>query len=252
MGGHAGFVSALATSASLIFSILAILLTSVAPASTSEGCPNEARREEQGAAGRALPDCRAYELVSNPSQPSPTYPLLETSTQFPPLETIQLVPSGAASDEEPAFLPGVPGGVSIALDGNAALFSSYEPNSDSDSSASNLSRRGSDGWTGENIIPPISRHITCNVTGYVGFSPNLEQVAVNIGAAESSTTYTVEDCGHAEPHVVPGESEESSNLLLRDTATHSFQLVNVTPPGVKSYDFFFGAVLGVEACCCFF
>ena len=53
--------------------MVVLLLTSVAPAAASEGCSNEARREEQGAAGRALPDCRAYELVTPSYTPSPEY-----------------------------------------------------------------------------------------------------------------------------------------------------------------------------------
>ncbi|HWX43979.1 MAG TPA: hypothetical protein VNY52_01500 [Solirubrobacteraceae bacterium] len=229
--GRARLAFACASSVTLI-AILAILLTSVAPAAASEGCPNEARREEQGAAGRALPDCRAYELVSQPSQPSPYYNSYFAG--FPPSGYAELSPPGESSGQEPLYLPEEQEAVSIALDGNAVLFGSQEPNSESNASASNLSRRGPDGWIGENIIPPRSRVLLlCNMAGYAGFSANLEQVAVSIGSSEEGP---VEDCGHAEPPLVSGESEESSNLFLRDTATHSFQLLNVTPPGARSYD----------------
>ncbi|HVR05339.1 MAG TPA: hypothetical protein VMS02_04805, partial [Solirubrobacteraceae bacterium] len=44
--------------------ISATLAAMAGPASATERCQNEAIRAEQGAAGLALPDCRAYEMVS--------------------------------------------------------------------------------------------------------------------------------------------------------------------------------------------
>ena len=122
--GRGRLVFAFATSVSLI-AILAILLTSVAPAGASEGCPNEARREEQGAAGRALPDCRAYELVSPRTCPAPSTPT--TSTAWRPWVTPASRPPGV-----PAAGAHGESSVSIADNGNAALFGSGEPNSQQD------------------------------------------------------------------------------------------------------------------------
>ena len=221
---------AFATSASLI-AMIAILLTSVAPASASEGCSNEARREEQGAAGRALPDCRAYELVTQPYQPAPFYN--ETSILgFPPSGPTQL----PGDTPEPIYMPATETGASPSRDGNTVLYNTLsEPNWESDSFVNDLSRRGPGGWAGENIDPPRSRHgFLCNKSGYVGFSASLEQIVIWSGS------YGVEECGgQFEPPLVPGESQLSMNLFLRDTTTHTFQLVNVTPEGAKSYDPYF-------------
>lgn len=220
----------LAFAASLIVSILAILLTSVAPATASEGCSNEARREEQGAAGRALPDCRAYELVSPSYMPSPEYPHY--------FEGVAPLGNTNFSAPEAVELPRVEAEISIADNGNAALFGSREANSEQDGESNNLSRRGPDGWVGENIEPPQTKQgFLCLVAGYLGFSANLEQIVMLDGSSENEggEEHWVEDCGHDEPRLVPGESEESGNMFLRDTSTGAFQLINLTPPGVKSY-----------------
>jgi len=232
--GRLAFAGAILAS---LIAILAIVLTSVAPATASEGCPNEARREEQGAAGRALPDCRAYELVSPSYMPSPDY--RHYFEGVAPTETTSLYP------RQPANLPPVETGVSAARNGNAMLFSSREPNSWELDDYTNLSRRGPNGWTGENIAPPQSRvGFLCLASGYVGHSANLDQVAFVDGWRENSagSANAPEICGHDEPRLVPGEPEDSANLFLRDTASGSFQLVNLTPPGVESYDPFLDAM----------
>lgn len=224
------------TSASLI-AMVVLLVISVTPATASEGCSNEARREEQGAAGRALPDCRAYELVSPAYMPSPDY--RHYSEGVAPFSPTSLFP------RQPVNLPPVETGVSAARDGNATLFTSREPNSQALGDSTNLSRRGPNGWTGENIEPPQSRvGFLCLASGYVGHSANLDQIAFEDGWRENSqgSANAPEICGHEEPRLVPGEPEDSANLFLRDTVSGSFQLVNLTPPGVESYDPFLDAM----------
>jgi hypothetical protein len=234
---------AFATSASLL-AMIAILLTSVAPATASEGCSNEARREEQGAAGRALPDCRAYELVTPPYTPSPGYyPYFQG---LPPvIHGFGFNALGTEFNEQPVLLPPQQGGTS-ARDGNTVAFGSREPNSQGKNLNSNLSRRGPNGWTGENIEPPQSKSgFFCGITGYENFSANLEQVVFRDGQTELESgqiTKGTEVCGHDEPRLVPGEPEGSSNLFLRDTATGAFRLVNVTPPGTPPHDPWFDAI----------
>jgi hypothetical protein len=231
---------AFATSASLL-AMIAILLTSVAPATASEGCSNEARREEQGAAGRALPDCRAYELVSTPNFPSPSYP--HYFEGFPPVNNTY---SGRPQDNPPpVVLPQSISSESIALDGNATLYGAGEFNSEGDSFYSNLSRRGPGGWKVENIAPGQSRHaFLCGYSDYVGWSRNLETVVWSAGHKENETgEVDPERCGHDEPRLVPGENEEGANLFLRDTATGSWRLVNTPPlPGTLAHDPFLDAI----------
>jgi hypothetical protein len=222
--------------------MIAILITSVAPATASEGCSNEARREEQGAAGRALPDCRAYELVSLPNQPYPFY-IHYSYEGVAPTFTVPFQNFG----ELPTAFPVTQPEEGIALDGNAVLFGSTEPSSEADGDSNNLSRRGPDGWVGENIQPTQSRHgFLCLVANYVGYSQNLEKVVFSDGYNEQpqGDERPYEDCGHDEPRLVPGESENTGNLFLRDTATRSWQLVNATQPlpGTKPHAPWFAAI----------
>lgn len=197
-----------------------------APAIASEGCENEARRVEQGST--FLPDCRAYELVSQPSQPSPASDSYYNG--FPNSKFTGL--------SEPRNMPEVQF-PSFAHDGNAVLFGSSQPNAESDSINGNLARRISTGWVGENIIPPVSRHgFLCDPNQYVGASADFEGILVNMGLSEigAEERFPPEDCSYPEPPIAPGESTESANLFLRDTASKSFQLINPTPPGVTAYD----------------
>ena len=211
---------------SMVAAALMVGVVIVPAASASENCENEARRVEQ--ASTFLPDCRAYELVSQLYQPSPTSGVY--SAGFPPTNVALLSPA------EPRRLPEIQYDILIAQDGNAALFGSFESNSESDAHKSNLSRRGPNGWSGENVIPRVSRHgFLCDPAKYVGFSPNFDEVAVSIGISEN-VEGSAEDCGHAEPELVAGEPQKSANLFLRNSATRTFQLINVTPPGTMSYD----------------
>jgi hypothetical protein len=224
---------ALASFTTACASLIVAVALLAAPASASEGCSNEARREEQGAASRALPDCRAYELVSQLNQPSPNY--TKYFGGLPPLYGTDLYADSNSGSAEPYQMTSTQGEISTARDGDAALFGSVQPNAESSSLYGNLSRREPDGWVGENIIPTRSRTgFLCNAAGYVGFSPNFEQIIVQIGRSEDDTN-SPEDCGYAEPPLAPEEPADTGNLFLRDTATHSFQLLNVTPQGAKSY-----------------
>lgn len=214
--------------------LLALCLnTLAAPASASEGCENEARRVEQNST--FLPDCRAYELVSLPDMPPPGYQRYSEG----------VAPISPTSFAEPNELHAVESTLSAAVGGDAVLYQGSEANSQGAGERNNLSRRGPNGWTGENIEPPQARRgFLCGVTGYVGFSENFEEVAWIDGRTESENGEpdSIEDCGHDEPPLAPGEPKESGNLFLRNTATGSYQLVNVTPAGIESYQPQFDAI----------
>lgn len=235
-----GFLRALVPGAAafaiaLLAAVFALLAGSAAPAAASGECPNEARREEQGASGRALPECRAYELVTPPYIPSPDWP--RSTNGHPWLN--------GAEEFSFSLPPGSP--AHAAVDGNAMAFASIEASNQSPVFYDKLSQRGPSGWSAEGIMPPQSLQgfLCAGSMGIEGFSQNLEKIVILDGDSENVTGGTpidVEVCGHDEPRLVPGEPEESANLFIRDTASRSFQLVNVTPPGAASYKPRVGAV----------
>lgn len=227
----------------------ALVLTLTVPvrSASASGCPNEPiRAEQQTFDGFAidLPDCRAYELISQPYQPSPEY--WKYYNGYPPSE------GTALTLEAPEFMPMVQFGEFTAADGDVALFESSQPNSEGDGLATNLSRRTQDGWVGENLETYTrSRHsFTCNWVGYAGFSQNMEHIVWKDGLGGPAENETgggdAEDCGHDEPELVPGEPLEAGRLFLRETnlatGAFEFQLVNRTPQGVPQYNPWFDAI----------
>lgn len=235
MGAASSAVKARWAVARAISSFMAAVLISLlgaSGASASEGCPNEARRVEQGST--SLPDCRAYELVSPPSMPTPFY-----YHYYKGLPNLNITALGIFG-EQPQFMPQVQASESIAANGEAVLFGSNEPNLEGDGIRNDMSRRGPDGWTGDNIEPPQSPHsFLCGVANYIGYSQNLEYILFKDGTGEvaDGRPQDIEACGHDEPRLVPGESEVSGNIFLRDTANKSWQLVNPPQqPGSKPHD----------------
>src|SRR4051812_30950902 len=109
---------------SRLFLVVAAVLVALALAwsgtASAAGCANETVRIGQGAAALALPDCRAYELVTPGSTPSVT------------------------SSGNVSF------GVRAADDGNAMAYFSYYPFEGSPSSGWFFrARRGTAGWSQE-------------------------------------------------------------------------------------------------------
>jgi hypothetical protein len=199
--------------------LLAWLPTSSARA--ADGCPNEARRIEQSST--YLANCGAYELVSpsdkDSGEPHAVQPRFGERQPFEPI----LGAHAAVDGERMAWhseyaLPGVAGTSSAGVE--------Y------------LSTRGPEGWSTEATVPPQSSEngLVCPFrTGMVGWSSNLTKGILDDGAAQelgSLREVFAEqgfDCGHDEPRLVAGEPEGFQNLFLRDSATGSYQLVNVTP-----------------------
>lgn len=213
--------------------VLTLLALAAAPAARAAECSNEARRSEQGSA--ALPDCRAYELVTPPDKDSGE-----------PLGSL-------TTDKRLRGREGV-AGARAALGGERfAWWSEYalpesalaRPYATGTPGLQYLSARSAGGWSSENTIPPqsVEYGLACQqVVGMVGWSGELERGVLADGIAQESELspggpFIGEglECGHDEPRLGGGqqagyeEREGFQNLFLRDAEGSSYHLLNVTP-----------------------
>ncbi len=176
-------------------------------------CPNEQLRG--GFAGR-LPDCRAYELVTPP---------VKISSQFDN-RTRTAYSSTAAADGEALTLytqepqPGAPTGGEYYV-----------------------ATRGAGGWIEEDIMPLESYDgVACQEQQLVyAYSEQLTKDVMLAGGASRAAASTTggenpESCNPEGRQVVSGEPVGYENLLVRENATGTYRLVNVTPPGVTPAD----------------
>ena len=179
-------------------------------------CPNEALR---GGFSAALPDCRAYELVTATTDTS-----------------VQIEGGGAAS-----------------LDGDAIEFSTHEPLPGAPTGGNYyVATRGTGGWSSEDLIPLESYTGAVCVShsnGVSALSYELSSVLLEFGhdtrASEPGGSETAkQECNAEGLQVVEGEPVGYKNLLLRDNATGAYRLVNPVPPGVTPAD---ASFLGASA-----
>ncbi|MGN6275652.1 MAG: hypothetical protein ACTHNP_06950 [Solirubrobacterales bacterium] len=219
--------------AALALLALGFLALAAAPAARAAECSNEARRSEQGST--ALPDCRAYELVT-PGGKDSGEPLGSLTT-----------------DKRERGHEGV-AGARAALDGErfswwseyalpeSALTRPYETGTPG---LQYLSTRSADGWTSENAVPPqsVEYGLACQqVVGMVGWSAELERGVLADGIGQESELspggpFIGEglECGHDEPRLGDGqpagyeEREGFQNLFLRDSEGNSYHLIDTTP-----------------------
>jgi hypothetical protein len=177
-------------------------------------CPNEQFR---GGFSAALPDCRAYELVTPPNkvgfQPDPTGYKID-----PFGEGGGFAGNGAASD------------------GNRFAYVSDEVLPGAQSAGEEyLASRGASGWSSEDMVPPQppyqDRCVTRGsaVSGVLKYSADLSKAIV---VNDSETEYKAE-CEESEiVEAAPGEPLGVENLLLRDNSDGSYRVIDLTPPGV--------------------
>lgn len=167
-----------------------------APAATlAAACGNEAIRDEQGAPALALPECRAYELVNEPSD-TPT------------------VPEGSTVPQTQA-----------AVAGGAVAFHSWYSSAANPSDAHDfLATRQPEGWRTSTVDPTLGP----DKEGYI------EPASTWLSADLQSGVIAIKAFGNVpEPPLVPGEPSEGEYLLRRVDDPLSYQLVNVTPEDVQ-------------------
>jgi hypothetical protein len=174
-------------------------ITTPQPGGTTgvDNCPNAAIRALQHAS--ALPDCRAYEQVAPPNRDGA--PILGGITEA----------QWQASADGSKIAYTSPGGFADAQTGGAVVFP-Y------------LSSRGQGGWSTHSLLPPQAGNYLA-FPGIVGFSQDLSKDILKDGGGG--------EFGQDQPALVPGEPANNTNLFLRDNSTSSYQLIDVTPPGVK-------------------
>jgi hypothetical protein len=192
--------------------------TFTTPNAEQAACPNEQLR---GGFSARLPDCRAYELVTPP---------VKTSSQFDAAE--QLVYAST-----------------VAADGEAITLYAQEPQPDATTAGEEyVGTRGPSGWSLEDIMPLESYSgVGCmEYQPVFAYSDQLtREVMLAGGASRASASKNVveeaESCNPEGHQVVSGEPVGYENLLVRDNATGAYQLVNVTPAGVRPADTHFQA-----------
>jgi hypothetical protein len=177
-------------------------------------CPNEQLR---GGFSASLPDCRAYELVTQPTK---------TSTQ----PDTTFLGGGAAP------------GNHAAREGNRMSYEATEIPPGSQSGGFNdVSTRGVGGWFSENVIPLQSYtadRCPLNDAKTQAFSNDLSKGVLFVGGSEyhNLTTELKGGCGAEGVEVVSGEPLGVENLLLRDNTNGAYQLINTPPAGVTPAD----------------
>ena len=193
-------VAALGTGLLMVAALLGLAGTAAAPSAVAAGCPNESIRSEQGEAGLALPDCRAYEMVS----PLSSSPVKEAR------------------------------GRAASVNGSRVTYASWNPFSGQENEGLYyVAERGSNGWTTQIPIPVqngarTSTKFAC--TPSFAVTRDLGHVLLADGFHEDTEG---EECFGDEPPLVPDEPRGVANIFRTDPAGTSYELVNRPPAQVE-------------------
>lgn len=190
--------SGLGIAGALLALLLSLLGSLAGPsAAAAESCPNEARRLEQGTATASLPDCRAFELVSEDGI--------------------------LAQDFEPAQTAEGGGGI--------AYYTPHPSESARSSTFFYLAKRGASGWSVGSAAPQDAPAALledeCEQNVY--FSPDLTLSVNEEGWFDKREPA---HCKRNSEVLVPGEPLPYRNVFLHDVASDTFRLLNLTPEGV--------------------
>lgn len=179
----------------------ALLLALLSPSARATPCANEAIRAEQGPAALALPDCRAYEFVTPGSTPFTN-----------------------STNEE------VEGARASVTGSGLAYYTRYPATEAVRSGFRYLAKRGSSGWSVEDVAPQDSptSSISLNCEQAVDFSPDLSEHVLSDGwnlAEEGKSGH----CSESEEVLVPGAPLGYGNLYLQAGSGAPYSLINLTP-----------------------
>jgi hypothetical protein len=197
--GRAVLTSLSLAFAALVVSVMVLFLSPAPDAAAA--CPNESIRAEQGEAGLALPDCRAYEMVS----PVTSAPTKEASSR-------------AAS-----------------VSGDRATYRSWNPyQGQGGAGLYYVSERSSDGWTTRTPIPPQNGATTSIIfacTPSFAVTPEMQNVVLVDGIHDPGTEDA--ECFGDDPPLVPGEPRGFMNIFRTDPAGTFYELANQPPAGAQ-------------------
>jgi hypothetical protein len=189
--------------------LVALVLACTQASGTADAaeCANQAIRAGQGPAALALPDCRAYELVTPGSTPS------------------------VSSSGNVSF------GVRAADDGNAMAYFSYYPFEGSPSSGWFFrARRGAAGWSQEamspQVVPGAAPKVICEATE-LNYSEDLLASVLRIGREIKQEYPGSSFCPQPQDELVAGEPRGYANLFRQAVPGAAYELVNLTPPGAS-------------------
>jgi hypothetical protein len=199
-------MKALSKGGAAIIAAFLLVLTSafveVQPAHAA-GCTNEAIRAGQGTAALALPDCRAYELVTPGGQPF------------------------VGTDG------GVEGTLASTTGSGLAYWTRYPAEAEVKSSQRYLAKRGVSGWSSESVAPQDSpvRSIAFNCEQALNFNSDLSESILSDGW-NTELEDRLGQCGESEETLVPGAPRGYGNIFLREGGPGTpYKLINTTPPG---------------------
>jgi hypothetical protein len=193
-------------------------------------CPNEALRMSFSA---SLPDCRAYEMVTQPNsasaQPDPR------KINFQGANWGDFTPGGGFTKNH------------AARDGDRFSYQTVEVMPGAESAGMEyVAARGHDGWSSETVLPLQSYdNMFCNNPDWgnaiQAYSSQLTAGVVRVGANQreggtSEKGVVPGGCGTEGLEVVQGEPAGVENLLLRDAATGDYRLIDMPPAGATPTD----------------